>query len=140
MTVNEAYKEKIENNKYKVVACRYNNEYRNLETEIEEGSKIELIDVSSKEGMKVYVRTLVYIMGKAFEKLYPKEKLMVEYQLGNAMYCKCDKVEITKEFLKLLKNNMQEIIDRDLKITKEIVTREQAQKFYEENETSKPKD
>ena len=72
----------------------YNNDYRNLETPIEEGANIELIDISSKEGMKIYVRTIVYIMGKAFESLYPKEKLTVEYQLGNAMFCKCDNIKI----------------------------------------------
>ena len=40
LKVSKAFKEEIENNKYKVVGCLYNNEYRNLETEIEEGAKI----------------------------------------------------------------------------------------------------
>lgn len=137
LTINEAFKEDIEKSKYEVVGCLYNNEYRNLATEIEEGAKIQLIDISSKEGMKIYIRTIVYIMGKAFEKLYPKEKLMVEYQLGNAMFCKCDKVQITQEFIKNLKEKMQEIIQKDLKIQKVEMTREEADKFYEETDTSK---
>ena len=137
LTVNEAFKEEIEKNKYTVVGCLYNNEYRNLETEIEENAKIQLIDISSKEGMKIYVRTLVFIMGKAFEKLYPKEKLMVEYQLGNAMFCKCDKIEITDEFIKNLKEKMQEIITKDLKIKKVVMTRTEAKEFYEETNASK---
>ena len=49
--------------------------------------------------MKIYVRTLVYIMGKAFEKIYPSEKLTVEYQLGNAMFCTIDNMKITEEFI-----------------------------------------
>ena len=137
LTVNEAFKEEIEKNKYTVVGCLYNNEYRNLEIELEENAKIQLIDISSKEGMKIYVRTLVYIMGKAFESLYPKEKLMVEYQLGNAMFCKCDKIEITDEFIKNLKEKMQEIITKDLEITKVVMTREEAKKFYNETNASK---
>ena len=137
LTVSKAFKEEIEKNKYKVVGCRYNNEYKNLETEIEEDAKIELIDISSKEGMKIYVRTLVYIMGKAFESLYPKEKLMVEYQLGNAMFCKCDNTPITKEFINKLKEKMQEIITKDLEIKKVVMTRKEAEKFYKETDTSK---
>ena len=137
LKVSKAFKEEIENNKNKVVGCLYNNEYRNLETEIEEGAKIELIDISSKEGMKIYVRTLVYIMGKAFESLYPQEKLMVEYQLGNAMFCKCDKIPITKEFITKLKEKMQEIIEKDLEIKKVVMTRKEAEKFYKETDTSK---
>ena len=137
LTVNEAFKEEIEKNKYKVIGCLYNNEYRNLETEIEDDAKIELIDISSKEGMKIYVRTLVYIMGKAFESLYPKEKLMVEYQLGNAMFCKCDNMPITQEFISSLKEKMQEIIAKDLEIKKVVMTRKEAEKFYKETDTSK---
>ena len=136
LTVSKALKDEIEKNKYQVVGCLYNNEYRNLETEIENDAQIELIDTSSKEGMKIYVRTLVYIMGKAFESLYPNEKLMVEYQLGNAMFCKCDNVEITKEFISKLKEKMQEIITKDLKIKKVTMTREEADNFYEETDTS----
>ena len=73
-TVSKCFAEEIKNSKYEVIGCLYNNEYRNLETEVESGAKISLIDTSSKEGMKIYIRTLVFIMGKAFEKLYPKEK------------------------------------------------------------------
>ena len=87
--------------------------------------------------MKIYVRTIVYIMGRAFEKLYQREKIMVEYQLGNAMYCKCDNIEITEEFIKNLKDEMQKIIEKDEKITKVEMTRKEAEKFYEENNSSR---
>ena len=137
LTVKEALEEEIKNNKYEVIGCLYNNDYKNLETPVEEGAKIELIDISSKEGMKIYVRTIVYIMGKAFENLYQREKIMVEYQLGNAMYCKCDNIEITEEFIKNLKDEMQKIIEKDEKITKVEMTRKEAEKFYEENNSSR---
>jgi len=137
LTVKEALKKEINENKYEVIGCLYNNDYKNLETEVEEGAKIELIDISSKEGMKIYVRTIVYIMGKAFENLYNREKIMVEYQLGNAMYCKCDNIQITDEFITKLKNEMQKIIEKDEKITKVEMTRKEAEKFYEENNSSR---
>ena len=137
LTVKEALEEEIKNNKYEVIGCLYNNDYKNLETPVEEGTKIELIDISSKEGMKIYVRTIVYIMGKAFENLYQREKIMVEYQLGNAMYCKCDNIEITEEFIKNLKDEMQKIIEKDEKITKVEMTRKEAETFYEENDSSR---
>ena len=137
LTVKEALKKEINENKYEVIGCLYNNDYRNLETEVEEGARIELIDISSKEGMKIYVRTIVYIMGKAFENLYNREKIMVEYQLGNAMYCKCNNIQITDEFITKLKNEMQKIIEKDEKITKVEMTRIEAEKFYEENNSSR---
>ena len=136
-TVKEALKEEIEKSKYEVIGCRYNNEYFNLNKKIEEDANIKLIDISDKEGAKIYRMTLVYVMGKAFESLYPKEKLTVEYQLGDAMFCKCDNVEITAKFIKDLKQKMQEIIDKDLKIEERKMTREEAKEFYEKTNTSK---
>lgn len=137
LTVSEAFKDEIENSKYEIVGCLYNNEYMNLETEIQEGARIKLIDISSKEGMKIYRRTLVYIMGKAFESLYPKEKITVEYQLGNAMFCRCDNLIITDDFIEKMREKIQEIIDKNLKIRKVEMTRQEAQKLYEETNTSK---
>lgn len=136
-TVANVLKEEIKKSKYQVIECRYNNEYKNLETEITDDAKVELIDTSTKEGMKVYVRTLVFIMGKAFESLYSNEKLMVEYQLGNAMFCRCDNVKITKSFIQKLSNKIQEIIDKDLVIKKVVMTRKEAEEFYQRTDTSK---
>lgn len=136
-TVNQIFEKQIQESTYQVVGCTVNNEYKNLEYPVQEGDKINLIQVSSKEGMKIYVRTLVYVMGKAFETLYPKEKLTVEYQLGNAMFCKCDTLTVNQEMIEQVKNKMQEIVSQNLPIQKMIMTRNEAEKFYETHVTSK---
>ena len=87
MTINELLKEEIQKNEHTVVAAIFNNEYQNLDYKIESDGTIELIDISSNEGMKVYRRTLVYIVGKAFEKICPDKKMEVNYQLSNSMFC-----------------------------------------------------
>ena len=135
--VKDLLKDEIEQSKYTVVGCIFNNEYQNLEYEIQENGTLELIDTYSKEGMKIYVRTLVYITGKAFEKIFPKEKMSVEYQLGDAMFCTLDNLEVTKEFMQNLSQEIQNIIDKDLKIKKVIMDRKQAKEFYEKTNTSK---
>ena len=64
--IEELLKKEIDNSKYKVVGCIFNNEYQNLEYEIKNDGKVDLIDTFSKEGMKIYVRSLLYIIGKDF--------------------------------------------------------------------------
>lgn len=135
--IEELLKKEIDNSKYKVVGCIFNNEYQNLEYEIKNDGKVDLIDTFSKEGMKIYVRTLVYIMGKAFEKIYPSEKLTVEYQLGNAMFCTIDNMKITEKFIEKMTEEIKKIISEDLKIKKVIMTREEAKEFYEKTNASK---
>lgn len=136
-TVEEVLKDEIIKQENNVVGCIFNNEYKNLETEIKKDAKIDLINTASKEGMKIYRRTLVYIMGKAFESLYENEKITVEYQLDNAMFCKCDNLQITDEFISNLKAKMQEIISKNMKIEKRVMTRKEATEFYNETNTSK---
>ena len=135
--ISEILKEQIEKSEYPVVGAKYNNEYKNLDDVVDVNGNIELIDINSKEGMKIYRRTLTYIMGMAFWYVYPQAHITVDYQLSNSMYCTIDNMEITNEMLENVKLKMRELIDNDLKIEKRTMTRDEAQKFYEENHTSK---
>ena len=137
MTISELLKEDIENSEYTVVAAVFNNEYKNLESMIEEDGEIELIDISSKEGMKVYRRTLVYIVGKAFENICPNKKMEVNYQLSNSMFCDLIDEEVTDEFIEELAQEVRRIVKEDLPIRQVIMNREEATKFFNETESSK---
>ncbi len=135
--ISELLKEEIEKSEYPVVGAKYNNEYKNLDDLVDRNGNIELIKINSKEGMKIYRRTLTYIMGKAFWNIYPEAHIIVNYQLSNAMYCDIENMEITYEMIEKVKAKMQEIIDNDLKIERKTMTREEAEKFYKETNTPK---
>ena len=67
ITVFELFKDEIKEKG--IIACRFNNEVKSLNYKIEENGKIELIDISNKDGMRIYRRGLIYILSKAFEEL-----------------------------------------------------------------------
>lgn len=135
--ISELFNEQIEKSEYPVVGAKVNNEYKNLDELVYRNSNIELININSKEGMKIYRRTLTYIMGKAFWEVYPKAHIIVNYQLTNAMYCDIENMEVTDEMLEKVKERMHKIIEDDLKIEKRTMTRDEAEKFYEETKTPK---
>ena len=137
ITIKELLKDEIEKNKYRVVAAKFNNEYKNLQFQIKEDGIIELIDLSQKEGMKVYIRTLTYIAGKAFEKICPGEKMTVNYQLANSMFYDADRVEIDDEFIQKMNKEMKSIVEKDLPIKQVVMNREEAKEFYERTDSSK---
>ena len=137
MTICEVLKEEIKKNQYTVLAATFNNEYKNLAFLIEEDGKVELIDTSSSEGMKVYRRTLLYIVGKAFEKICPNKKMEVNYQLSNSMFCDLMDEEVTDEFIEKLTQEVRQIVKDDLPIKQVIMNREEATKFFNETQTSK---
>lgn len=116
-----------------IIACRCNNEVKDLNYEIQEGDTIELLDVTYRDGFRVYLRGALYIMSMAFSQLYPDAKLVINYQLSGGTFCECENLEITNEVIKNLKNRIKEIVDKDLEIEKVNMTKKEAEEFFEKN-------
>ena len=55
-------------------------------------------------------------MGMAFWKLYPEARVVVNYQLTNAMYCNLENMKVTEEMLYNVQEEMKRIVEKDLKI------------------------
>ena len=123
--------QEISKSKNEVIACKFNNELKSLNYEINSDGKIELIDVTNKDGMRVYKRGLIYIIAKAFQEVYNNALITVNYQLYHSMLCEIDNMKVTEEMIKKVNKRAQEIIDQDLPIVKRFMTKEEAEKFYE---------
>lgn len=130
-------KDEILRSRYKVVACRFNNEVKSLNYEINSDGKIELIDLTNKDGMRIYRRGLIYIIGKAFYETYKDALLTINFQLSNSMLCEVSNMQVTKEMIEKVDEKVKEIIKRDAPITKIAMTKEEAEAFYEKENTLK---
>lgn len=134
LTVIDAFKEAIEE-KENVIACMINNEVKPLDYVLKQNDEVELLNTSSRDGARIYTRGLLFIMGMAFNELYPEIKLTVNFQLSSSMFCKIEKDTITEEMIKNVKARMQEIIDKNLKIKKVEMSKEEATEFLEKENT-----
>ena len=119
------------------IACICNNEIKSLNHEIKMDSKIELLDISNADGMRIYIRGLLYIMSKAFEELYPQAEVGVEYQLSNSMFCTIKNMDITDELLEEVHKKMQEIVNKNISIIKKQFTKQEAEEIYKNVDTVK---
>ena len=119
------------------IACICNNEIKSLNHEIKMDSKIELLDISNADGMRIYIRGLLYIMSKAFEELYPQAEVGVEYQLSNSMFCTIKNMDITDELLEEVHKKMQEIVNKNIPIIKKQFTKQEAEEIYKNVDTVK---
>lgn len=122
-----------------IISCICNNELQPLDYVINEDTNIELLDIANKNGMKVYIRGLLFIMLKAFEELYPEANVRIEFQLYNSMYCTIDNMEITEEIIQKVDKKMKEIIKNDIPIIEHKYTKEEAKSFYKDLNTNKGK-
>ena len=133
------FKENIKFSKNNIIACKCNNEIKSLEYTVKEGDNVELIDITDKDGMRIYVRGLLYIMAKAFDKIYPEAMISVNYQLSNAMFCEIANMNVTESMIQKVKKEMENIIVKDLPIKKVIMDKKEAEEFYSKENTFKGK-
>lgn len=140
MKVIEKFEKEIEeakNDGRNIIACMCNYEVKSLNYDINENDKVELLDTTTKDGRRIYIRGILYIMAKALNEIKPDAILSVNYQLSNAMFCKLENMEATDELLDSLKNKMTEIIGKNLPIKKVIMSREEAIDFFNNEKTYK---
>ncbi len=135
----DLFSQEISKRNNEIIACKFNNEVKSLNFEINSNGKIELIDITNKDGMRIYKRGLIFIISKAFNELYPQALLTVNYQLYHSMLCEIDNLKVTNEMIDKVNKRVKEIIKSNIPITRKIMTKEEALEFYNKEKTLKGK-
>ena len=125
IAINEAFKNQIQNSEIPVIGAKFNNEYQRLDYEMKNDGELFLVNIATDGGMKIYRRTLIFIMAKAFNKLYKEAKIRVNYQLADSMFCSIDNMEVTNEILTNVENEMRGIVAKNLPIIQKRLTRQE---------------
>ena len=136
-SIKNAFKEEIEKSEVPIIGAKYNNEYVRLDYVLENDGTVSLVNIASQGGMKIYRRTLIYIMAKAFDKLYKDAKIRVNYQLAYSMFCSIDNMNVTTEILTNVENEMRKIVAENLPIIQKTLTREEAEELYKKEDSSR---
>ena len=93
-----------------------------------ESEKIHLPKTSESEDLKKIRHTTSHVMAMAVQKLFPKAQVTIGPWIENGFYYDFDNPEsFTEKDLKTIKKEMIKIINRKLAVTREEVTREDAQ-------------
>ena len=69
------------------VAAKVNNEMMSMNYRIFTNKTVEFIDITNPLGLKIYTRTLFFILCKAVHDLFPNGKVRIEFPVSNGYYC-----------------------------------------------------
>ncbi|WIV13932.1 nucleoside kinase [Proteiniborus sp. MB09-C3] len=123
---------KIFKNDYKkYLGAIINNEVKHLEYKIEESCNIRLIDMSDKDGQRIYTRTLCFIFVKACKDIFDNCEVTIEHSLSKGIYSEIHKEEAltSDDTIKIMKR-MNEIIKSDYKIHREEIDINKAKEIF----------
>ena len=115
------------------LAAYVNNRIKELNYRIYKPVTVRFIDITSFEGIRVYQRTISFILQKAVRELFPDRTLYIRHSLGaSGFYCEISGFgPIHAEHLDAIKARMRGIIDRNLPIQGVKMLTDTARKIYE---------
>jgi len=95
-------------------------------------TSVNCITVNSVTGHLIYQDTTIFVLMKAFHRLFPADrKLVVEHSVGDGVFCEVfDNYVITSRDVAALKREMQNIIEQKLPIVKITVPSLKAERIF----------
>ena len=101
-----------------IVAAKVNNEMKDLQFSVNYNCSVEFLDLHTESGMKVYQRSLAFVLIAAAHELFPYGTVTVEHSLSKGLYCELHIGQpITLEHLHALEIHMRKIVDENRPIT-----------------------
>lgn len=118
----------------KAIAGKINGREIDLTAPIQEDGKIEILTQGSKEALEILRHSTAHLMAQAIKRLYGNDvKLGVGPVIESGFYYDIDMEEsITPEDLPKIEKEMQKIVDENLQIVREEVSRDEAHKMFAE--------
>ena len=116
-TLRDVYEKTGIDMEYGPVSARVNNKVQGLNYRFYNSKDVEFLDLTCSSGMRVYTRTLFFILSKAVEDIFPDGKLVIQTPISRGYYCELNiGRELVADDAVAIKKRMQEIIDADLPI------------------------
>lgn len=122
--------------KWPVIAAKINNAVKDLETPLEQDCNLELIDLGTDNGIRIYGHSLIMVLIRATCEILPGSLVTVKHTLGNGLYGEIDYERPVKDSdIREIEQKMREIVDADETITRRRMKKDEIkQLFQEENE------
>ena len=117
-----------------ITLASIDNKLKELTTIITQDCNIRFLDTNNIDGYRTYSRSLTLVFIMACEELYDNCKVTIEHSLSNGLYCEVHTNKILSERDKDdIKKKMQEIIDKDYPIEKNIITKKEAIELFKKH-------
>lgn len=120
-----------------IVAGKVNNEIRELTYPITEACDITFVDLSSADGVRIYQRSLIFLLVKAFHDIFTKEEIAVCHSVSRGLFFEASN-QLNAEAVDRVEKRMEELVRQDLPFRKETMDTEKAKlRFLQENRSDR---
>jgi len=109
--------------KHTILGAYVNHRAKPLDYEMVKPRMVEFFDYSCRDGQRMYLRTLSFILYAAVRNLWPEARLKIDHAISKGYYCEIEGLEriFTEEDVWLIKEEMRSIISLDITIERKMV-------------------
>lgn len=117
-----------------VVGAMVNNELKELSFRVYRPKTVRFVDLTNKDGMRMYVRGLYYVLMKAARELYPDAELRIDHSVSNGYFCELIGKDMKNDIQTVsdIENRMRKIIAADIPFVRKEIRNEEAIRIFEE--------
>jgi threonyl-tRNA synthetase len=116
------------------VVAKLDGKLIDLDAPLNGGGDFEVVTIDSSEGLEVLRHSTAHAMAQAIVELYPGSKLTIGPPIENGFFYDIEVAgRLTDEDLPRIEERMREIVDRDLPILCEEVSKAEAEDLYVNN-------
>jgi len=118
---------------YRIVSARVNNVSQGLKFRAYNNLSVEFLDLRDSGAMRLYRRSLNFLLCKAATDVFPRCKVYIEHPISNGYYCnirKSNKSHLALEDIDRIRIRMKEIVQQDLPFHREDVPADEAIKCF----------
>lgn len=130
----EIIKEKYPNNFKDYILANVNGKIVDLNYEISQDDKIDLIKKYTHIANLSYESTIALICMLAIEKIYKNKKVNIEYSVNNCLYLSVENFKILHKDIEKIKKEMENLIKEDFPIVKKTYKKTEALKIFKKND------
>ena len=118
------------------IVAKVNNKIEGMHFRIYNAKDIEFLDVTSSSGLRVYTRSLFFVLCKAVHDLYERCKVSIDIPVSNGYYVNLDIGHpVTLDDAGRIRKRMQEIIDAAIPVHRHETTTDEAIKLFSDLHT-----
>ena len=115
------------------IAAKINDKLVDLNHGLKNDDKVEIITVDSEDGIEIIRHSTAHVMAQAVKRIYGNVKLAIGPTIKNGFYYDFDlDISLTQDDLKKIEDEMNKIINEDLKFKRDDVSKEEALKIMSE--------
>lgn len=118
-----------------ILGAMVNNQVRELSFEVYNPKTIEFVDITHKDGMRMYVRGLSFLLYAAVSELFPHARLRIDHSVSRGFYCELHNLnkELTIDDVLSLGKRMRDLVKQDIPIVQHKEETEEVIEFFQQH-------